>query len=88
VMLVNFGGEAFQTALEVLNRLRREGIAAELYPEKAKLKKQFTYADRKNIPYTLAIGEAEVASGLYQLKNMQSGVQEGMKLEAIIQQLK
>ncbi|MEL6592883.1 MAG: histidine--tRNA ligase [Bacteroidota bacterium] len=88
VLLINFGPEVIETNLQVLNRLRREGIAAELYPNKAKMKKQFTYADRKQVPYTLAIGTNEVESGLYQLKNMQTGEQEGLTIEQIIQKIK
>ncbi|MEL6653547.1 MAG: His/Gly/Thr/Pro-type tRNA ligase C-terminal domain-containing protein, partial [Bacteroidota bacterium] len=88
VLLINFGPEVIETNLQVLNRLRREGIATELYPNKAKMKKQFTYADRKQVPYTLAIGTNEVESGLYQLKNMQTGEQEGLTIEQIIQKIK
>ena len=69
----NFGEDSFATCLQVVNRLRNAGIAAELYPDAAKLKKQFGYADKKGVAYTLMIGSAEMESGIYQLKDMKSG---------------
>lgn len=88
VMLVNFGGESLKTGLAVLSRLRKEGISAEIYPEPAKLKKQFTYANRKNVGFTLAIGDNEVETGQYQLKNMGTGEQDALGLEEILAKLK
>lgn len=85
VMLINFGGESLKTCLQVLSRLRKAGISAEIYPDSAKLKKQFSYADRKNVTFTLAIGDNEVASGKYQLKDMKTGAQEGLSLEEILE---
>ncbi|TAE45111.1 MAG: histidine--tRNA ligase, partial [Bacteroidetes bacterium] len=64
------------------------GIPSELYPEPGKLKKQFAYADKKTIPYTLIIGEEEVQKGQYQLRNMQSGAQELLVPAEIIGRLK
>jgi histidyl-tRNA synthetase len=88
VMLINFGGESLPTCLQVLSKLRNEGISAEIYPDAAKLKKQFTYANRKNVGYTLAIGDNEIASGQYQLKNMSTGEQKALGLEEILAELK
>lgn len=87
ILLINFGGDTESANLDALNQLRRANIRAELYPEAVKVKKQFGYADKKNIPYTLVIGEAELASGLYQLKNMQTGEQAACKMEEIIDKL-
>lgn len=88
VLLINFGEETLSAALTVLNRLRSEGIASELYPESAKMKKQFSYADKKNIPYTLMIGEEEMATGKFKLKNMTSGEQELLSIETIIERIR
>lgn len=87
VLLINFGQETLPAALKALNALRSAGISSEIYPDSVKLKKQFAYANKKSIPYTLSIGEAEVASGAYQLKNMQTGEQVGLPVVAIIEQL-
>ncbi|MEZ4686214.1 MAG: histidine--tRNA ligase [Bacteroidia bacterium] len=87
VLLINFGEGSRKATMEMLSQLRKAGIAAELYPEDAKMKKQFSYADKNAIPYTLMIGETEAESGLYQLKNMSSGEQESMRPEAIVKAL-
>lgn len=85
VLLINFGEETLAAALDALNQLRTAGISAELYPDAAKLKKQFGYADKKNIPYTLMIGKEEVETGIFKLKNMQSGEQQGLSLDEVVE---
>lgn len=84
VLLINFGESTTAAAMGMLRQLREAGVASELYPDAAKMKKQFSYADKNNIPYTLIIGESEAESGLYALKNMQSGEQQSLKPEAIV----
>lgn len=75
VLLSNFDKEAERYALPLLNRLRAEGIAAELYPSAAKLKKQMSYANAKNIPFVILIGDEEIKNGFYTLKDMINGTQ-------------
>jgi histidyl-tRNA synthetase len=87
VLLVNFGGTEEIASLKMLKKLHDSGIAAEIYPEAAKMKKQFGYADAKKIPYTLIIGADEAASGIFQLKNMLTGEQEKLSAEEIILKL-
>jgi histidyl-tRNA synthetase len=84
VLLINFGAETYGANLDTLGRLRDSGIAAELYPEAAKLKKQFSYADRLGIPYTVMIGPEEVATSTYQLKNMHSGDQRALTMAELM----
>ena len=62
-------------------------MAAELYPSAAKLKKQMSYADAKNIPYVLLIGDNEMSSGFLTLKKMQTGEQQQLTIDIIIEQL-
>ena len=88
VMLVNFGGNEEMVSLKLLQKLHETGISAEIYPEAAKMKKQFSYADNKKIPYIIIIGADEAASGVYQLKNMLTGEQEKVTAEEIIAKLK
>lgn len=76
VMIANFGGEAELAGLTFLHRLQKAHISSEMYPEPVKMKKQFAYADQKKIPYIVIIGSDELASGLYQLKNMSTGEQQ------------
>lgn len=84
VLFSNFDQEAEKYALPLLQQLREAGIAAELYPAAAKLKKQMGYADAKNIPFVILIGSDEMQSGLLTLKDMQSGTQEKLPLAAIL----
>jgi histidyl-tRNA synthetase len=87
LLISNFDETAEKFALPLLSQLRAAGIATELYPEAAKLKKQLGYADAKRIPYVLLIGDEEMASGLLSLKNMESGEQNTLTIQAILAQL-
>jgi histidyl-tRNA synthetase len=87
VLLINFG-EDENECLRILNQLRKADINAELYPSSAKLKKQMSYADNKNIPYVIFLGAEELEKGMFNLKEMASGNQENLKIEAIIKRLK
>lgn len=87
ILLTNFDAEAEAYCLPILRKLRNAGINAEIYPEAAKLKKQFEYADRKKIPYVCVVGSEEMQTGLLNLKDMQSGEQTKVSIEEIIQKL-
>ncbi len=87
VLISNFDAQAEQYALPLLQQLRQAGMAAELYPAAAKLKKQMSYADAKNIPYVILIGSDEMQSGLLTLKDMQTGEQEKLEMAAILERL-
>ncbi len=73
VLFINFGEEEEKYCLPFVNQLRRADVATELYPEAAKLKKQFSYADAKGIPYVVIAGTDEMNSTKLKLKNMTSG---------------
>jgi histidyl-tRNA synthetase len=88
VLISNFDEAAELYALPIVQQLRNAGIAAELYPSAAKLKKQMSYADAKNIPYVILIGSDEMQSGALTLKDMHSGQQDKLSLEAIIEKIK
>ncbi len=87
VLISNFDEAAEKFALPILSQLRAAGIATELYPQAAKLKKQLGYADAKRIPYVLLIGDEEMTSGLLSLKNMESGEQSTLSIQALLAQL-
>jgi len=84
VMLVNFGEKEATYSLSILQQLQQSGIKSELYPDSAKMKKQMKYADQKGIKYVLLIGEEEMKSGVYSLKDMKTGEQTKGKLEEVI----
>ncbi|UBM58928.1 histidine--tRNA ligase [Marinilongibacter aquaticus] len=83
VLLINFDSESQKAGLPILTALRQAGIAAEMYPSAVKLKKQFDYANKKNIPYVLVIGSEEIKMKKYSLKNMLTGEQEHYTLDEI-----
>jgi histidyl-tRNA synthetase len=87
VLLVNFGATEELYCLNVLAALRAAGIASEIYPESAKMKKQMGYADARKIPYVLLVGEEEMQTGLLTLKNMNDGSQEKLTVEQMVAHL-
>lgn len=76
VMFANFGGKEAAAAMGMLKELRAAGIAAEIYPDAAKMKKQMGYADALAIPFVALVGETEAAEGKLNLKNMATGEQQ------------
>ena len=75
VFFTNLGAEEQRAALPLLRSLRQAGIAAEIYPEAGKMKKQMEYANRRGIPYVAIIGSQEIENGTVALKDMRSGEQ-------------
>jgi histidyl-tRNA synthetase len=88
LLFIAFDEKAHRYAFKALQQVRAAGINAELYPEPTKLKKQMKYADQRNVPYTVVIGDREMESGELAFKNMVTGQQENLQLNAIIDQLK
>ncbi|NPA43052.1 MAG: histidine--tRNA ligase [Chlorobi bacterium] len=88
VLAVNFGGNEAKKAWETVRALRKRGIPADFYPVKAKLKKQFQYADKKGIPYVLADGEDEIRKGIHNLKDMRTGTSREVDFEELVKILK
>lgn len=80
--------EDLSKSIEVANELRNAGINTEIYFDNKKIKAKFKYADRLNIPYVIVIGEDEIKSGMFTIKNMQEGLQEQMPIDEIINKLK
>jgi len=73
--------------LQATQALREAGLSAELYPDPAKLKKQFKYANDRNVRWVLVFGESELASGQVMVKDMQEGAQEAMTVEEAVQKI-
>ncbi len=85
ILFLNLGQRESLRALECLKSVRTAGIPAEIYPDTVKMKKQMEYADRRAIPYIVIIGEEEMQQNRLSLKNMSSGEQENLDLNALIQ---
>ena len=88
LLIINFDKQLEGYTLSLLNKLRKENIASELYASPVKLKKQMGYADGKGIPYVLLVGEEEAASGQLSLKDMESGEQIKVTESELIQKLR
>ena len=87
VMVVQMDGGDVSREIEVSHRLRAEGLSVELYPDAAKLKKQFKHANDRGARWTVVIGEAELESGKLALKDMEGGEQWTVTLEESIQRI-
>jgi histidyl-tRNA synthetase len=87
VLVVLFDENQIPFYLQLLSSLRKAGISCELYPEPAKLKKQFGYADAKQIPWVLVAGEDEIKEGTLTLKNLATGTQEKLNLDQVVEKL-
>ena len=75
LLFVNFGDKEAAYCLPILSQARDAGIRAEIYPDSAKMKKQMSYANDKNIPFVAIVGENEMNEGKLTLKNMTTGEQ-------------
>jgi len=88
VLFTNFGEKECTWSLPLVKAVRESGISAEVFPEAAKIKKQMSYANSRNIEYAVIIGETEIASGSVTLKNMITGEQQCVPKEALVSCLK
>ena len=88
VLFINFGEKETAYCLPIVGKLRQAGIRAEIFPDKAKMKKQMSYANAKNIPFVVLAGENEMAAGQVTLKNMESGEQTLVTTEELIAAVK
>jgi histidyl-tRNA synthetase len=84
LLFVNFGDESERRSFRYLQQLRQEGVASELYPDPVKLKKQMKYADDKQIPFVVMIGDEELALDKLKLRDMASGKEELLNIEELI----
>ena len=91
VLCLNFGVNEAMAALKLTTSLRKSGIKADLYPSDAKIQKQFKYANNRNVPYVILIGEKKRKDNSFVVYNMDSGNQKSYHLinpDDFIQQLK
>ena len=88
VLFINFGKEEALKSWSILKELWKNNIPSELYVDNAKLKKQFSYANKKNIPFVAMIGEEELKNNTIQLKEMKSGEQRSLSVSELIEELK
>lgn len=87
VLFINFGEKEGLYAMKAVNKLRRDNIVAELYPDSAKMGKQMKYADKRDIPYVVLAGEEEMNLEKFTLKHMKSGEQSRLDLAELAEKL-
>ncbi len=81
VLFINFGEKELAQCIKYTALLRKNGVAAEIYPEAAKMKKQMSYADAKKIPFVAFVGESEIANNTVTIKDMATGEQKTIPAE-------
>ena len=84
VLFINFGAKETAHSLPVVGRLRSAGVRTELFPDAAKMKKQMSYANAKQIPFVALAGENEINEGKFTLKNMLTGEQQLVSAEELL----
>ncbi|MDW5289723.1 histidine--tRNA ligase [Formosa sp. PL04] len=84
VFFINFGDSEALYSLKAIQKLRAVGINAELYPDAAKMKKQMNHANKRMIPFVVLVGEEEVKSEVYTLKNMINGEQDKVDFNTLL----
>lgn len=84
LLFINFGEKETAYCLPVVKACRAAGINTEMYPDKAKMKKQMGYANAKAIPFVVLAGDNEMAENKVTLKNMETGEQKLVTTEELI----
>jgi histidyl-tRNA synthetase len=84
LLFFNLGESESRYAFEIMQQLRALGTRCELYHERAKFDKQFKYADKKNIPFTVIIGSKEMEENTCVLKNIKTGKQETLSVKELM----
>jgi histidyl-tRNA synthetase len=84
VLFVNFGEKEEAYCLPVLAELRKNGINAEIFPDNAKMQKQMNYANKKEIPFVVLAGDSEIQAMSFTLKYMESGEQQCVNADELM----
>ena len=87
ILFINFGEQETAYCLPIINKVRARGIRAEIYPDASKMKKQMSYANAKQIPFVALAGENEIQAGQITLKNMETGEQQMLTPDELVDKL-
>ncbi|WP_412560438.1 histidine--tRNA ligase [Winogradskyella sp. MIT101101] len=92
VLFISFGEEEAMASIQAVSKLRESNIKAEIYPDGVtsgkQMKKQMTYANRRNIPFVVLVGEEELKSDTFSLKKMDTGEQQKLGFQDLLKALK
>jgi len=86
-LFLNFGLENLDTLISYVDRLREKNIICELYPSDVKIKKQMDYANQKGIDYVIIIGQEELKSNNFKLKDMKSGDESTININNLLSEI-
>jgi histidyl-tRNA synthetase len=84
VLFTNLGEQEQEASMRIISKLRDKGVAAEIYPDMGKMKKQMEYANRRGIPYVVIIGSNELERKVATIKDMRSGEQREVSFEELV----
>lgn len=87
VLFINFGEKELEYCLPIVNKVRKAGLSAEIYPDNVKMKKQMAYANAKNIPFVVLAGDSEIEAEKVTLKNMITGAQSLVSIDELIEKI-
>lgn len=87
LLFINFGEKETMYCLPIVSMARKAGIRTEIYPDKAKMKKQMGYANAKGIAFVALVGDDEIAQGKVTLKNMTTGEQKLVSKEELVKEV-
>ena len=87
ILISYLSNEYISKSLEIAKLFRKNNIKVDLYSDNGKLKKQLQYANNNNIPYVVIVGEEEIRSNLFTLKNMKDGSQKKLSIENILSKI-
>lgn len=82
-LFINYGEKESFYAMMAIKKLRSLGVKVELYPDNAKVAKQFQHADKRGIPFAVIVGETEMKDEKFALKNLVSGEQVSLDFEGL-----
>ena len=87
ILFINFGEKEADYCLPIIQQVRTAGLSAEIYPDSAKMKKQMSYANAKQIPFVALAGDDEMQAGKITLKNMTTGEQTLLTPQQLIESI-
>ena len=84
ILFINFGEDEAFYSLQTIQKLRKNNVKAELFPDASKLKKQMNYANKRQIAYVAMAGSQEITENVFSFKNMLTGEQQKLSVDEII----
>lgn len=88
VLFLNYGDNEVMYLQNYISKLREAGVKVQLYPENAKIAKQFQYATKKDIPFAVLVGQTEMENKTFILKDLNQSTQETLTFEELLDKLK